>query len=354
MNGIVEGGIVGLATGTGRRHTGAMNAPARKHHFLSQCYLKGFADVASGGKLSVVDLDRETTFATVPANVAAIRDFNRIDIPGVPIDQLERDYARFEDALAPVLRGLSESPTLPRGEGFDLVCQLMAMVAVRNPRFRAVQAAAMQQIIDLTAGAMFQNEAAYAAHLDHLRSEGVLKEGESRPDFATMKKIWDSGAITAEPNPTFMIGMEVSMYPMLIELMGARRWIRAVAPEDTPGFITCDHPVSLFWSDPAMRGGFYGPGFGMHGTEVMFAVSRRLALIGAFEVEDQEIVAGPELQGIVNGCMIASATSQVYAAGNDFEYQLTADTPRRRGSDLLGETKFLAHRKARKANSTRT
>ena len=56
--------------------------------------------MAAGDKagVHVIDLERGTSFATSPLNIGAIRDFNRVDIPGVPIDQLERDYAGFESA----------------------------------------------------------------------------------------------------------------------------------------------------------------------------------------------------------------------------------------------------------------
>jgi hypothetical protein len=62
---------------------------ACRHHYLPEAYLKGFADDASRPQLQVFDLKTRSRFAASPDNVAVERDFNRVDIPGRPIDQLE-------------------------------------------------------------------------------------------------------------------------------------------------------------------------------------------------------------------------------------------------------------------------
>jgi hypothetical protein len=54
---------------------------ARNHHFVPQFYLKGFAKPRSkDGKLIVFDLKNRKTFVTRTRNVAAKRDYNRVDI----------------------------------------------------------------------------------------------------------------------------------------------------------------------------------------------------------------------------------------------------------------------------------
>ncbi len=326
---------------------------ARKHHYLSQCYLKGFAAPGPKEQVHAIDLSRGKTFATGTGNIAAIRDFNRIEIPGVPADQLENDYAKFEDAVAPVLRSVADCIALPGGDGFELIVQLMALLGLRNPKFRAVQTNAIKQMVDLVAGVLFEREESYAAHVLHMREIGRIGERETWPGFTALKEAWESGAVVAEPNQTWLIQMEVSLFPMLIDLLGRRRWITAIAAVDTPGFITCDHPVALTFSDPAMRGGFYSPGFALPETEVVFPVTQRLALIGAFEADTAEIVADRELQAIVNGAMLANASAQVYAATLDFEYRLKTDVPLRSGHDLLGDTEFLGARTPGKAASSK-
>jgi len=50
-----------------------------------------------------------------------------------------------------------------------------------------------------------------------------------------------------------------------------------------------------------MRGGFYGPGFGLTGTEVIFPVSTRLAVVGAFELKEAVIDVGEDAVAGING-----------------------------------------------------
>ena len=69
---------------------------ARRHHFVPQCYLKGFVRHRNKPKLFVVDGRERRSFHTAPANVAAERDFHTIEIEGFPPDALENSFASFE------------------------------------------------------------------------------------------------------------------------------------------------------------------------------------------------------------------------------------------------------------------
>jgi hypothetical protein len=62
------------------------------------------------------------------------------------------------------------------------------------------------------------------------------------------------------------------------------------------------------FSDPKMRGGFYGPGHGLAGTEIIFPVGRRMAIVGAFEIKNEETRTLDE-DGVagVNGALFPSA-----------------------------------------------
>lgn len=65
------------------------DAGARAHHFISQCYLKGFTRNGSKkSKLFVIGLEQLRSFETRPENVAHRRDFNRIE--GLPPEELEQ------------------------------------------------------------------------------------------------------------------------------------------------------------------------------------------------------------------------------------------------------------------------
>ncbi|RZI39825.1 DUF4238 domain-containing protein [Herbaspirillum sp. HC18] len=70
---------------------------ARNHHWVPQCYLKGFAKSrGKSAKLFVIDAIERKTFQTIPRNVASERDFNKIEVDGVDPNHIESGYAHFE------------------------------------------------------------------------------------------------------------------------------------------------------------------------------------------------------------------------------------------------------------------
>jgi hypothetical protein len=79
----------------------AAKAAPRKHHFVPQFYLRGFT--GDNDQLFVVDRPSEKTFRTSPKNVAAERDFNRVDVEGLAPDAIEKALADFEGKVAPAL-----------------------------------------------------------------------------------------------------------------------------------------------------------------------------------------------------------------------------------------------------------
>jgi Protein of unknown function (DUF4238) len=67
-------------------------AVAKKHHYVPQMYLSGFANAA--GQLYAVNAEERKCFKPTPANIAAERDFNTIE--GVPPDALEKELAKLD------------------------------------------------------------------------------------------------------------------------------------------------------------------------------------------------------------------------------------------------------------------
>jgi hypothetical protein len=73
---------------------------ARNHHWVPQCYLKGFAKSRSkNALLRVLDAVAQRHFTTVPRKVASARVFNRVEIDGVDPNRVEMDMAQFEGAV---------------------------------------------------------------------------------------------------------------------------------------------------------------------------------------------------------------------------------------------------------------
>lgn len=70
-----------------------MKNEARRHHYISQFYLRGFGK--SGPKnppITVINLRDKKYFITTSNNLASIRDFNRINVPNLKADTVETAY----------------------------------------------------------------------------------------------------------------------------------------------------------------------------------------------------------------------------------------------------------------------
>ncbi len=109
-------------------------AQARKHHYVPQCYLKGFArNRNKKSQLYVVDSKLKRAFVTSPLNVAAERDFNRIEIDGEDPNLIESSCAEFEAKLAPALVRMDDRGDFPDDDDRASILELVAILAVRNP-----------------------------------------------------------------------------------------------------------------------------------------------------------------------------------------------------------------------------
>jgi hypothetical protein len=77
-----------------------------------------------------MDVQSGDCFSTSPKNVGVARDFNRIDVNGQRIDALESALAI--DAVRKVL----SARTFPDPADFNVILNLIGLIALRNPRSR--------------------------------------------------------------------------------------------------------------------------------------------------------------------------------------------------------------------------
>ena len=110
---------------------------ARKHHYVPQMYLSGFANAK--GQLWANDASIPKTFAVGPANIAAERDWNEIAIDGVPKDALEKELGKFEGIIAPAVKRVRQTASFGKdGEDREDIINLVTLLAVRIREFAKV------------------------------------------------------------------------------------------------------------------------------------------------------------------------------------------------------------------------
>jgi hypothetical protein len=136
-------------------------------------------------------------------------------------------------------------------------------------------------------------------------------------------------------SPGHHLQLELSAIDKILPLLFARKWLLLRAPKGSSGFVTCDYPACLMWSGPERRNNFFPPGHGLHGTQLVFPVSRELAIIGAFDLFDEERDADENLIAQVNTTIIAHAERQFYARDGEFVYLSPYRGKIMRGTEII-------------------
>lgn len=320
-----------------------MATAARNHHWVPQCYLKGFAKSSSkNAQLYVVDSVNDKAFMTTPRNVASERDFNRVDVEGVAPDHVESGYGRFEGVASAALRRLCESREFGSAEDHNLILNLIALLAIRNPRMREnsrrMRETLIKRTVDLATATKERFERSIA---------GAVRGGHVQPDhglsYESMREFIERDRYTIEVPTTRHVDDELRMVDVVLPLLGRRNWMLLRAAPGTGGFVTSDHPVVLDWIDRRGRGTFQSPGHGLRSTEVIFPVSQDLVMYGQFEGRFGVLDVGLDAVTRINTDIIAHAQRQIYAKDDRFRYAITPGQVRF-GADLLRDLSSLQGR----------
>lgn len=286
---------------------------ARHHHYLSQCYLKGFTKGgAKKSKITVIDLKEKKQFETIPRNVGGIRDFNRIEVDGVDPNIIETSLAKFEDEAARALRHIEENSTF-EGTAGEVILNLVALLAIRSPEmrehWRKFQAQIAERIMDLS----LATKDRWESQIRQMKESGkAVNESVSYEDI---KKFHESKQYTIEVAREHHIHMELKGIEAILPYLDSRNWLLIRSTDETGPFITTDNPVNLSWKEPEKIPPFYrsSPGYGMKNTQVYFPVSRNLALVGEFDGHAGLIDATRELVAMLNSKLLMFAYKQIYA-----------------------------------------
>ncbi|MGU9951752.1 MAG: DUF4238 domain-containing protein [Gammaproteobacteria bacterium WSBS_2016_MAG_OTU1] len=289
---------------------------ARHHHFLSQCYLKGFTcGQSKKSKLAVIDIKRNTSFETIPRNVGGVRDFNRIDIKGINPNCLEHELSKFENQVATALKNLRKTLNFS-GETKGIILNFIALTAGRSPERREQMRQIDAKIAESKAlGFKEMRE----SQIYNLKKNDKLKENISDEDA---KNFVDPNKYTTEVPREHPILSEMILSESILHSLFHRQWLLVIANKKSGPFITTDSPVNLLWKDsekipPFLRD---SPGFGLQKTRVYFPISQELALIGEFDGNETKVNAAEDLVAKFNSMMICNCHTQIYAPKLDFKF----------------------------------
>ena len=292
---------------------------ARRHHTLSQTYLRRFlAAGATKPQLRVYDARRRLSFVTNIANVAVAHDFNTVKVEGQPSDALESALSKFEGVVAGALDRICAARSFRDADDRKAILNFLGMIYLRNPRWRG----RMEEFIAETVKMVAQVSTSTKEIWDGER-ERFSKATDTPPSDAVsyeeMREFVRGEGYKIKVARDYLIGLELKTFNDILPIFFARKWSLFRAKPGTGGFITSDHPACLMWNDNKLATGPYPPGLGLTKTDLYFPLSRDLCLVGRLD-------DGPELEvevdfrvvAAVNGLVVAFAERQVYASDDRF------------------------------------
>jgi hypothetical protein len=315
---------------------------ARIHHYVPKLYLRGFSCDRRRRKVCVVDGFEQTVFTTNIHNVAAERDFNRIDVAGIEPDKLETDLSEFETKVAAAITRTCQQANFQDAEDRRLIFNLICLMAVRNPRHRNslndFQGRIAKMIMDQT----LATPERWNSQIAQAKEAGYMAM-DADATYDKMKAFHESGNYKVELRREAHLALELSVHDEILPYIAERKWTLLHAPPDEGQFITSDHPVCLVFTDPEIQ----RPtpiGFGLANTEVLFPLTADFALLGTFECEERKLDADIITIANCNAAVIAHAERQVYASSPDFPYLSRGRMLFARGEECLTDGTFIRPR----------
>ncbi|ARB90987.1 DUF4238 domain-containing protein [Legionella longbeachae] len=280
----------------------AHHSKTRAHHYISQCYLKGFSILDNQFIIPIDIKDQRVSPPSNSKNIGQERDFNRVDFEGIALNYLEDALGHdFEGNVATALRNI-ENTNRFEGEDRSYIINLMALFAIRNPTRRNHYNNFIEDAGKLGLSMAAQNVGMRVN--EHLVTEDLKKAIDE-----------DQYRIILSRNEH--IKAELNLFNEILPYFFSRKWILIRAPDDAQ-FITSDFPVVLFWTNPAKHK--HSPGFGLLGTEVHFPLSKKIALIGSFDGINGSQMESRETVALINSNILAHVKRWIFASSQDFYF----------------------------------
>ena len=298
-----------------------MNNISRNHHYISQFYLKGFLDPSrSKEQLCVIDKIERRHFVTHPRKVGSKRDFNRVDIPGKQIDEVEKLLAEIEREVARVLKYVEDNAILPKGTDMDTLLYFVALLYGHNPQFRNNLSSSETTLIKQMLKVSLSNPESYESYIQRERDAG-----RKVSEYEEVKRFVEEENFDIRYGHGHHLRYELQATDEILSLLRHRKWSLFIAEEDADDFVCSDRPVALAWiEDPPQNPdhpyNVGGPGLAQRDTEMTIPLNRRMVLVGSFKIPSYVSTVGEKGIADVNDRTILSAKRQIYCSNLGFKW----------------------------------
>ncbi len=281
-----------------------MSNIARNHHYIPQSYLRGFLDLSlKKEQLHVIDKIERRHFVTSPRNVGSQRDFNRVEIPGMPIDELEKRFAQIDGEVARVLKYIVKNKILPEDTDMGLLINFVASLLGRNPQIRSNMADATTEIIKQMVTSLVSSRAVVTEYEDMKR---FVEEDRYHINLRGHHLKYESDAIR----------------DVILPHLSQRKWSLLIAEEDTSDFVCSDHPALLVCTNPPDNPYHPDtcPGLGTRNTELTMPLNHRMALAANFENRSYIGAVNERTVAVINARTIHSPARWIYCSNLAFKF----------------------------------
>ena len=196
-------------------------AEARHHHYIPQCYLRGFT-TGSGKKcrVTVANLRGGNFFETNPRNVGGSRDFNRIDVEDHAPDALEAALSGFEGEVATAIRNVSASHKF-EGEDRNAILNLIALLAVRSPQQRENWRQFEERIMKRILGLSLATKERWGSQMRQMKKAGYAVNEELT--YEQMKDFYERDQYGIRLNNEHHIGLEFHGHDGVLRTLADRK-----------------------------------------------------------------------------------------------------------------------------------
>jgi hypothetical protein len=293
----------------------------RKAHFLSRFFLAGFTLAGDqSGFLHVHSKKQSRSWRAKAGEAGHQRDLFSPEGASFSPNDFEDAFAAVEGEIAPVLRKVITTETLPVGSDRDILLHLLALNASRPPG----EMASLTDALDLHLRRMLAGQITPEVHqrvLDDWRNRG--RDTADVEDLEALRARIRGGGIRAVfDRDYFLVAGVLGRAAMLVDLLAARSWSLLLAPEGLD-FVCSDRPVSLLNNrnlPPGVQPRFDDPRF-----DVIMPLSRGVGIVGHYYNPGQVVRASPRTLGFVNHVTESAADDYVYSPRQTYTASRTSE-----------------------------
>ena len=277
---------------------------------------------------------RSSFFFTNSRNVGSQRDFNRVDIPGKPIDAVEKLFSEIEGEVARVLKYVDANATLPQGTDIETLLYFVALLYGHNPQFRNNLSSFETTVIKQMLRMSLLSPERYESWAQQER-----EAGKEVPEYEEVKQFVEKENFDIRYGHGHHLRYELQSIDAVLRLLRHRQWSLFIAAKGASGFVCSDRPVVLVTvGDPPQNPdhpyNIGGPGLAQSNTELTMPLNRRMALFSAFNIPSCVRTADEKMVADFNANTIHSATKQIYCSNLDFKF-LDDEDIIKNGRDLV-------------------